>query len=523
MKFVNWLFGEFKSQKSRWLIIGVLVIGAILRLYVSWQPIELLVEKNLPDDAYYYFVLARNTIQLNRVSMDGINVTNGFHPLWWIVLLPIFGGSSAGSNLPISIALTLASLLDLVSIWIIAQLAVSLTHRWYLGIMAAWLYATNPFVILQITNGLETAIGILALLIFLLLMNKWLADAANNKLAILVGVSGGMMFLARSDSIFLLGFALLAAMWFRQNCAGFFGAVLAGATAFLTALPWLIWSRLVVGSWLQESGIAVPYAIRTRVALEQGPGILVILKESLLQLVSWPIFIRGDFSGLPFFVGYGLWALAVVGLIIRWRRSGNRLEIARLLPLIGSGLALVVAHAGFRWYPRPWYFVPSSIAFALAFVLAAKRFLSTPRRIYLATLAFTVYFVISGYVFWQIGYYPWQREMLAANNWLADNIPPHSNVASFNSGIFTYYNDFRVTNLDGVVNHQAYQAVRDRQILEYLRRSDVDYLIDTDWAIWEEYAQFMGNASSISLEEIGILSEKMSETLGYLRIYQVIR
>jgi len=523
MRHFDWFFGEFKSQNSRWFLVGVLVVGAILRIWVSWQPIEILIEKNLPDDAYYYFVLARNAIQLKTVSMDGVNVTNGFHPLWWIAIMPIFGGSSAGSDIPVSLALTLASLLDLVSIWIIAQLAITLTRRWYLGILAAWLYAANPIVILQITNGLETAIGILTLTLFLLLLNKWLTEAANYKFAIIVGISGGLMFLARSDSIFLFGMALLAALWFFGEREGFWRVIVAGVTALMIVSPWFIWSRLVVGSWLQESGFAVPYALRARVALEQGTTFPVIWKESLKQLSYRAIWLRGDFSVLPLFIGFGLWAFADVGLIHRWRMSENRIEKAVLLPLIGSGVALVFVHAGFRWYPRPWYFVSSSIAFSLTFVLAAQRYLNKSRRIFLTSVVLTVYFVFSGYIFWQIGYYPWQGEMLAANKWLAENISTESNVASFNSGIFTYYNDFRVTNLDGVVNHQAFQAVQDRKILAYLRSSKVDFLIDNDRAIWGDYAHFMGEGFSSSLEEIAVLSEKLGNEFGFLRIYRVNR
>jgi hypothetical protein len=118
MEFVDRIFGEFKSQKSRWLIVGILVVGATLRLWVCWQPVEILVEKNLPDDAYYYFILARNTIQRGSASMDGVNVTNGFHPLWWIIIMPIFGWSSTPSDLQINLALTLASILDLVLVTI---------------------------------------------------------------------------------------------------------------------------------------------------------------------------------------------------------------------------------------------------------------------------------------------------------------------------------------------------------------------------------------------------------------------
>ena len=47
--------------------------------------------ENLPDDAYYYFMLAHHTVASGNVSIDGVHVTNGFHPLWYLLLVPIFG------------------------------------------------------------------------------------------------------------------------------------------------------------------------------------------------------------------------------------------------------------------------------------------------------------------------------------------------------------------------------------------------------------------------------------------------
>jgi len=43
------------------------------------------------DDAYYYFTIARNVWDAGYPTFDRTTPTNGFHPLWLAVLLPIFG------------------------------------------------------------------------------------------------------------------------------------------------------------------------------------------------------------------------------------------------------------------------------------------------------------------------------------------------------------------------------------------------------------------------------------------------
>ncbi|TET34783.1 MAG: hypothetical protein E3J69_05895 [Anaerolineales bacterium] len=524
MTLLNRILGAFLSNKFRWLTFGVVIVGGLLRLWVSLQPIDALIEKNLPDDSYYYFVIANNTIQSNSVSMDGINVTNGFHPLWLIVIMPIFGWSSSLSDSQITQALILSSVLDMVTIWIIGYLAAYLTRRESLGVFAAGLYAFNPIVILQVTNGLETAISMLTIALFLLLMKAWLTRHPSWLLTILVGVSGGLMFLARSDNVFLLGLAYLAALVYWKNQRARWPSVIAaGCVSFILALPWFLWSYFVVGSWMQESGVAVPYAIQARVILNEGPGMWTALKESLRQLTFVPIWLRGDYTGLPFFLGVVLWLIVIIGLIRLWRKNSPSLEKAMLLPLLGSCLCLVLVHAGVRWYPRPWYFIPSSIAFALAFPLVIKPVRSHgTQRLFLYAIGFGVYFALTGYTFWQIGYYPWQREMLAASRWLGKNISTDSKVASFNSGIYTYYNVFPVINLDGVVNHHAFQAIQDRDVMGYLQRDGVEYLIDYDNAINNEYELFMGDGYPEDLEEIGVINDVPVSGLGLIRVYRVL-
>lgn len=521
MNTTDLLFGEFRSITSRRLCLGILAFGLICRLWVSWQPVDILVTKNLPDDAFYYFVLAQNSIQQGNISMDGMSATNGFHPLWLLIIAPIFGLAESGSDLPIHIALTLASFIDLLSIWLIAQLAAAVTKQWSMGLIAAWLYAINPIVILQTTNGLETSLGILTLLIFLCLFRNWLTQKRNQSLSLLVGVSGGLMFLARSDSLFLFGFALIGAALYWGTADGKRRIFLTGITSLLVVSPWLIWSYSTVGSIFQESGSAVPYSIRINLALEKGMGWRVVLEESIRQLSSRSVWLRGDFSGLPLIFGVVLWGFLAIGLVKRWKAYPNRLEQAILLPLLGSGLALIMAHAGVRWYPRPWYFMSSSVAFALCFALVGSLYLNKPRIIFWATTITSVVFIFAGYIFWQIGYFPWQREMLAASNWLSQNISTEARVGSFNSGIYSYYNTFQVVNLDGVVNHDAYVAIQEMALLPYMHSRGVGFLVDSDLAIWTQYAVFMGAEFSDSLDEIAILGDELSADLGFLRIYQI--
>ena len=97
--------------------------------------------------------------------------------------------------------------------------------------------------------------------IFVWLIKQGLTQPPNMRWAIITGFSGAIMFLARSDSIFLLGLAFCLVLWYWRKNPGIWRTICVGGGACLTVVsPWLIWGRLEVGSWLQESGTAVPYA-----------------------------------------------------------------------------------------------------------------------------------------------------------------------------------------------------------------------------------------------------------------------
>ena len=64
--------------------------AAALLLLIGFSSIHNYKIHFLHDDAYYYFKIASNITQGFGITFDTINPTNGFHPLWMLVLLPLF-------------------------------------------------------------------------------------------------------------------------------------------------------------------------------------------------------------------------------------------------------------------------------------------------------------------------------------------------------------------------------------------------------------------------------------------------
>ncbi|MGZ4726103.1 MAG: hypothetical protein ACXWB2_00140, partial [Acidimicrobiales bacterium] len=66
------------------------LVGCALAVTAVWVAI-VVVWREAPfaltfDDAFYYFGIARNVAHGHGSTFDGIDPTNGYHPLWMLVL-----------------------------------------------------------------------------------------------------------------------------------------------------------------------------------------------------------------------------------------------------------------------------------------------------------------------------------------------------------------------------------------------------------------------------------------------------
>jgi hypothetical protein len=70
--------------------IAILVAYVLVSAVSFWTSGERKLIDFFDDDAYYYFRIARNVVNEGKLTFDGQSITNGFHPLWLVVLLPFF-------------------------------------------------------------------------------------------------------------------------------------------------------------------------------------------------------------------------------------------------------------------------------------------------------------------------------------------------------------------------------------------------------------------------------------------------
>ncbi len=519
------------SRGERRLLGALLLAGAGIRLAIAWLPVATLIEKTLPDDAFYYFAIARNLARGLGFSVDGVTPTNGFHPLWALLLVPAFRWAP-GPDLPIHLALTLAALLDTATGWLTFR-TVQRAGGSYLGaILASFLYLFHPAVILQAANGLETALStcLWAGLFYTYLglrrrggpLLRWFG----------LGLLGGAVVLARTDSAFLLAFVGLdLLLQQRKGAAAALGALALGA--FIPLAPWLAWNRAAMGTWLQSSGVAIPYVYHAhfRQAVAAGTPLFVALRGTLGAAVGSGFVAFWQVAG----VGAIGWAVAWGATFFyrsRLPRGAGRAALDAARPFwvpAAAALALLAFHVLYRWYPRAWYFVPLAHAVALAAGPALDeaghrlRALGEGWRRFVPSVA-TLLALLMGLQWsrnWPVGLYPWQADFRFAADWAAAALPRGAAIGAFNAGIQGYYGAHPVVNLDGVVDAAAHEAVRGGALYAYALRRGVRYLIDHRNYVEGMYAPFWGEPLEGTLLPVHVLGAE-HPLYGPLTVYQVL-
>lgn len=166
------------------------------------------------DDAYYYFKVAQNITEGHGITFDGISPTNGYHPLWILVNIPIFALARFDLILPLRILLMVQAALSAGTAVLIFRLVRGVTAP-VIGVAASAWWVTNHYLHSTMYEfGLET--GLAAFAVTLLVYQLWKFERewrstppTPRRIAGLAGFAILAMF-SRLDLAFL---AALAGAW----------------------------------------------------------------------------------------------------------------------------------------------------------------------------------------------------------------------------------------------------------------------------------------------------------------------
>lgn len=497
-------------------LASIVALTLVSRLVIVFLPIPFLLAHVVPDDAMYYLTIARNVVSTGVPTFDGIAATNGYHPLWLALLIPI-SALRLDPEATLRGALLLQTAFEATSVVLLDRLARRLGAGNIAALFGACLYACSPIVLTQAggLNGLETPLATMLLLMFLLAAACGIVGVETTVRVSAVGITGAALTLARLDMVLVVA-AVAIVMLIRNRCDR-------RAMLRITLATLIPGGVVSVFAAINASYFNDPIPVS---ATSIGWFAREVMNVSSWSLAEWGFRIGSNMVWTVRFVPFGMIAVhgtlaATAGVVIvsAWIVSRYRPSLrtscwrpGALSLIVGLGVAWIifVVTQTLRIPPlRSWYHGMWMAPFTLVAVrgLDAMQAGASGRE----AKARTIWSLVAVLLLTIIGAYNAvvregrdgaKREMAKV---MARMLPPGTLVGSWNAGTIAHFAPtIRVVNLDGAVNNRAWVYIQQRSLNAYRRAVGIDYLVD-DMGSYHAWSRCWTPAGAPILEDATVL------------------
>ena len=496
-RLLTWMDEDHPSWRHDWLLPDWM-IAAVCAATVLVGGLWLVASgMNLThEDGFYYFKIAQHVASGHGSTFDGHHLTNGYHPLWLLLLVPLFWLAPSAD-----VALT-AGLLVQVVLSAVAVILVYYTARLLLGrvgaVLAAqlWLVFTASVTL----GGQEFAVQAVGVLATAHLYLRARPDVRSAPMAT-YGALGLLLALTALARLETFALAVIVGGWLAwpRVHGGHTRRHAVRLAAF--GLPVLI----VVLAYLAANLTLVGYLVPVSAAVKREWSAALLAADPWFQshgwLVAkarhalWPLTQSDRLSTLHLALGIpviaGLWGL-------RWIAPGMIAPgaVHRLLtaasPFVAFGLALAGSYTllyhGSLSYPPHYFVVQPWLAALLVGALAddvTHRLTDGGRRAWGLTLAVVALLIVPAAAAIEVR--AWRAEqqhsgtvapLHDAARWVSQHVPPDGVVGSWNAGAIGFLSGREVVNLDGLVNSWDYFRRDRHNLCRYWGEAGISYIVD---------------------------------------------
>jgi hypothetical protein len=455
------------------------------------------------DDAFYYFEIARNSAHGFGLTFDRINLTNGFHPLWMLMCIPVYWFGFDGLT-AVRILLSVQILLWFCVCWIIGRIcnnivslclpktesARYLSYEKNIFKTVCFLFAViagSPLFLRAFVNGLESAVYAVCYTMLLwqtIKMQGQFLSNTSHRWRIMVGSIGTMCFLARTDAVLLL--ICLGCCCLIEALS--LGIKSLGRPAELFVLPvaafilFTLFNYVIFGSPWQVSGVL------KRMPLTTGRASVIALSLIVSLIIGWLFKNWGKLSdqsdpqnNLP--------------------AADNKSKFPCLREFINNTwwfalfcCLIIMYYTVMQAFPQLWYFGPVLLYGCIIFLFAVIDILSNALRDDLRNQSvkpslpkvqwiLTVPLVLGVIAMNLNTVDPRFLSMCISNQkageWISKNLPQDAILGSWDAGVIAYFTSQKIINLDGVVNSIDYaHALKKGTAGELLKKQGIAYLVN---------------------------------------------
>lgn len=425
------------------------------------------------DDAYYYLKIAENIASGKGATFDGIHKTNGFHPLWLLILTGLASVPGLGLMGLARAMVALQAVLLLGSLIVIKNILKGLIHPYLIGTVL--LMPLYPRFFHIFTVGMESGLLIFLLLLTFYLMGRLFKGITTgnwflNSLAL--GAFSALIILIRLDAFvfpaaFLVALVIRGALNRNVFWKSLSGALFAGIITIASLLPFLLWNYRNFGTFATVSSMMKVKWDFSRLGFnlrfllgntaEYYLGVLIALVAAMISRKREYLVGEQRKRYLNTFLVFTIPAIIVVLfflLFVKWALFAY--AFASTIPVITLGVGTVLilicdrvkSDAFKRKFAILVFFVGLILAVGMQVFSLSRINRSAMMRIYDAAI------------------------------WARENTPADAVFAMKDCGAFGYYSERTTINLDGMVNDFEYQEyLRRGELKEYLDENGVDYFV----------------------------------------------
>ncbi|MCC5875918.1 MAG: hypothetical protein JJU11_06840 [Candidatus Sumerlaeia bacterium] len=453
-------------------IVFLLAWGHRLILHLSSEPRHLV--SLMPDDSSYYFLVANHIASGVGSTFDGVNMTNGYHPLWMMVCTLLAWATGGGALDSVDgmvfytrLALAVQMFLGLAAVLMLWVAVRPMTFLPPTSAAVIPLLFALPWQLYAMGDGLESALTLFfwaGLFYFLPRLKPFTGRPGGDDFAFGALLSIG--FLARLDHALLcIAIAVVALM---LQCSGRFpgdhgdGRRSWGGFLLKTSL----WAFPVLMT-------AALYFAINHVYFDSMTPISGKLKSSLPEIGFQSQWL------LTYPVSFLFGGVILLGVVLC---RSTLMSHAELRLTLYCSAAFVVIHGlntilFMHWAVHVWHFTGWYVPLAVVAAILVSRF---PGGKFLTSGFFAL---AIGAILLNVLFLSgrearaFQARSFDAALWARENITDGRFIGMSDSGVFGAFRGGGVVNLDGVINNRAYQnALVESGLAHYLEESGVDFV-----------------------------------------------
>jgi len=467
-----------------------------LALLAVWTSLHGLIE-SFHDDAYYYFQIAWNISNGSGSTFDGLNPTNGYHPLWMAALVPIYRLVVDKYHALIAVK-GLSAFLWICSVFLVYRISATLRSPLvFLPALAVMMYKWGFWF-----SGMESTITLPLLLAFVWLYLKGSANSSEYPgLSWTQGLLLALAVMGRLDLVFFVGIVGLVLLISPSRASL--------RSRLISASRRVIPSLLVVSAYMlfNSARFGTPMTVSGQAKSLGAPFLnLQVFKDFFSQVaISAPLLSNVKVGVmLPLVVvpavSVLVWHAGGRGRILSWSSRNSSALAKILLALTLSNLAQLSYYSFFSSWPLwAWYnyYLPLILMLSLSVLadLAMVLLKPSPRVLMFASLVATILVAVKVHR----GYsYILDHQSLRSSNYrtmsvevaeeLQSSMPECSVFAMGDrAGSLGYQLANHLVQTEGLVNSVSYlDALESGSVHQFLNDVGVDCIVYSGGGIGED-------------------------------------